>query len=108
MQITELSPEPWVAMGYYCLATNRASRSVFFAQKVIFSFFSRFLSSFYDNQNDNVLSLHFKAHLMDVNGAESLLLKGLALKELNKIQDAALHFKEAMKLDPTRFEVYKG
>ena len=45
---------------------------------------------------------------MDVNGAESLLLKGLALKELNKIQDAALHFKEAMKLDPTRFEVYKG
>ena len=43
MQITELSPEPWVAMGYYCLATNRASRSVFFAQKVIYSLFSRFL-----------------------------------------------------------------
>ena len=34
MQVSENSPEPWVAMGYYCMATRKGTRAVYFAQKV--------------------------------------------------------------------------
>ncbi len=34
MNITEQAAEPWVAMGYFCLSTKKATRAVYFAQKV--------------------------------------------------------------------------
>ena len=45
---------------------------------------------------------------LDSYSIESLLLKGSALLELNKTQDCVLHFKEALKLDSTRYEAHKG
>ena len=34
IQVTELKPEPWIAMGHFCNETNRKPRAVYFAQKV--------------------------------------------------------------------------
>ena len=34
MAVSEQVAEPWVAMGYYCLSTKKATRAVYFAQKV--------------------------------------------------------------------------
>ena len=38
MGVTETEPESWVAMGYYCLASRKATRAVYFAQKVKISY----------------------------------------------------------------------
>ena len=34
IQVTQLKPEPWIAMGHFCNATNREPRTVYFAEKV--------------------------------------------------------------------------
>ena len=34
IQVTQLKPEPWIAMGHFCNLTNRKPRAVYFAQKV--------------------------------------------------------------------------
>lgn len=34
IQVTQLKPEPWIAMGHFCNATSRKPRAVYFAQKV--------------------------------------------------------------------------
>lgn len=81
----EHAPEPWIVIGYYCMANRKVikavPKAVYFAQKA------------YTIGNRNV---------------EALLLKGSALLELKKIQDAASHFREAVTLAPYRFEAHKG
>ena len=37
-----------------------------------------------------------------------MLLKGSALLELKKISDAILHYREALRLEPHRYEAHKG
>jgi len=34
VDVSESSPEPWVAMGYFSLKSKRCPRAVYFAQKV--------------------------------------------------------------------------
>jgi len=68
-------------MGYYCITTRKATRAMYFAQKALN----------YDNRNQ-----------------EALLLKGTALLELKKTQDAIVHFREAIRIAPYRFEAHKG
>ena len=34
MSVSEDAAQPWVAMGYLCLDTKKATRAVYFAQKV--------------------------------------------------------------------------
>ena len=43
----------------------------------------------------------------DPHSVEGLLLKGTLLLELKKLQEAVLHFREAMQIAPNRFEPYK-
>lgn len=45
---------------------------------------------------------------MDSFNIEAYLLKGSALLELKKSQDASLHFQEALRLAPHRYEAYLG
>ncbi|XP_067683037.1 anaphase-promoting complex subunit 7-like [Haliotis asinina] len=86
MCISDGATEPWVAMGYYSLMCitkpkERAARAVYFAQK---------------------------AYQIDPRSIQALILKGTALLELKKIHDATLHFLEAVRLAPHRFEAYNG
>jgi len=50
----------------------------------------------------------FQALNIDNHNVEGLLLKGAALLELKKMQEAIMHFREAIRLSPYRFEAYKG
>ena len=34
MEVSETAPEPWVAMGYFSLKSDKFPRAVYFAQKV--------------------------------------------------------------------------
>lgn len=34
MSVTELAPEPWIVVGYFCMVTKKATRAVYFAQRV--------------------------------------------------------------------------
>ncbi|XP_071946347.1 anaphase-promoting complex subunit 7-like [Antedon mediterranea] len=82
ISVTEKSPESWIAMGYYCAASgNKATRAVYFAQR---------------------------AFQLDQRNVQALLLKGSVLKEIGKTQDALLHYREAVRLAPNRFEAHKG
>ncbi|XP_033099544.1 anaphase-promoting complex subunit 7-like [Anneissia japonica] len=82
MSVTERSPESWIAMGYYCAASgNKATRAVYFAQR---------------------------AFQLDQRNVQALLLKGSVLKDIGKTQDALLHYREAVRLAPNRFEAHKG
>ncbi|KAK2170518.1 hypothetical protein LSH36_2g01059 [Paralvinella palmiformis] len=81
MAVSENSAESWITMGYFCMATRKAARAVYFGQKAL------------NIDNHNV---------------EGLLLKGAALLELKKMQEAIMHFREAIRLSPYRFEAYKG
>ncbi|XP_064613302.1 anaphase-promoting complex subunit 7-like [Liolophura sinensis] len=81
MSVTELAPEPWIVVGYFCMVTKKATRAVYFAQR---------------------------AYAKDSRNIEALLLKGSALVELKKIPEALLHFREALRLAPHRYEAHAG
>lgn len=81
MSVTEFAPQPWVAMGYFCLAIEKRTKAVYFAQKA-FTF-------------DNCC-------------VESLLLKGRALLDLKKTPEAIVHYREALRIAPYRYEAHKG
>ncbi|XP_025092890.1 anaphase-promoting complex subunit 7-like [Pomacea canaliculata] len=86
MEVNEQAVEPWVCMGYYSLNSinkqnERLVRTVYCAQK---------------------------AYSINPQCTQALLLKGAALQELNRMQDALLHFHEAVSRAPDRFETYQG
>jgi anaphase-promoting complex subunit 7 len=78
--VSEESPEPWIAMGYYCYVSKKGNRSLFFAHK---------------------------ACMLDRRSVEALLLKGNILLDMKKLQDAMNHFREAVVLAPHRYETHK-
>ncbi|XP_076364183.1 anaphase-promoting complex subunit 7 isoform X2 [Tachypleus tridentatus] len=80
LSVSDVAPEPWIAMAYFCHATKKGTRGVYFAQK---------------------------ACLISPRNIEALLLKGFILTELKRVQDALVHFKEAYKIAPYRFEAHK-
>ncbi|XP_074641940.1 anaphase-promoting complex subunit 7-like isoform X2 [Tubulanus polymorphus] len=79
--VNDQAPEPWIALGFFCMATRKTTRAVYFAQK---------------------------AFTLDNSNEQALLLKGHGLLELKRTQEAILHFREALKLTPYRYEVHKG
>ncbi|XP_063396045.1 anaphase-promoting complex subunit 7-like [Mytilus trossulus] len=83
MKVTDKAPEPWISFGYYSLISRKVARTrtVYFAQK---------------------------ASIIDPFNVEAYLLKGTALFELKKSQDASLHFQEALRHAPHRYEAYHG
>lgn len=86
MEVSEQVVEPWVCMGYYSLNSiskqnERLVRTVYCAQK---------------------------AYSINPRCTQALLLKGAALQELNRMQDALLHFHEAVTRAPDMFETYQG
>ncbi|XP_077996045.1 anaphase-promoting complex subunit 7-like [Glandiceps talaboti] len=81
MSISENGVEMWIAMGYYCAVTKKPTRAVYLAQK---------------------------AFMIDNRCAQSVILKGNVLKDTNKISEAILHFREAVRIAPHRFEGHKG
>ena len=46
--------------------------------------------------------------MLDSRCFEALLLKGASLLELKKDEEAILHYREALRLMPNRYEAYKG
>ena len=50
----------------------------------------------------------YQALNYDSRSQEALLLKGSALLDLKKTQDAIVHFREAIRIAPYRFEAHKG
>lgn len=52
--------------------------------------------------------LHEQANTIDPYNIEAFLLKGTALLELKKVDDATPHMKEALRLAPHRYEAYTG
>ncbi|MCL4128632.1 UNVERIFIED_CONTAM: hypothetical protein GTU68_007736 [Idotea baltica] len=79
--ITDSAPQPWIAVGYYCQLTKRTTKAIYFAHK---------------------------ACSINPRSVEGLLLKGSLLLELKKLQEAVMHFREAMQIAPHRFEPHKG
>ncbi|XP_067123755.1 anaphase-promoting complex subunit 7 isoform X1 [Centruroides vittatus] len=81
MSISDSTPEPWIAMAYYCYVAKKGTRAIYFAQK---------------------------ACMINARHVEALLLKGTILLELKRVQDAITHFGEAYKIAPFRYETHKG
>ncbi|XP_014664245.1 PREDICTED: anaphase-promoting complex subunit 7-like [Priapulus caudatus] len=81
MMLTEQAVEPWIAMAHFCMATKKATRAVYFAQK---------------------------AYTIDSRSMEALLLKGAALLDLRKVSEAILHYREALRINAYRYEAHKG
>ncbi|XP_065682597.1 anaphase-promoting complex subunit 7 isoform X2 [Hydra vulgaris] len=81
LEINDQSVECWVTLAYYSFCCAQKARAVYFAQK---------------------------AHVTDVTNIQALLLKASLLHSLNKTQEALIHFREAIRLDPKRFDSYSG
>lgn len=79
--VTDSAPQPWIIMGYYCQLSKRTTKAIYFAHK---------------------------ACSINPRSVEGLLLKGTLLLELKKLQEAVMHFREAMQIAPHRFEPHKG
>ncbi|RWS05178.1 Anaphase-promoting complex subunit 7-like protein [Dinothrombium tinctorium] len=78
----ELSPEPWIILGYYCFQTNKKeAKAIYFAQKACF---------------------------LSENSTEALLLKGMIRMEARNHIEAIGIFTEASQSAPYRFEAIKS
>ncbi|KAK4298424.1 hypothetical protein Pmani_029230 [Petrolisthes manimaculis] len=79
--VSDTAPQPWITMGYYCQFSKKTTKAIYFAHK---------------------------ACSINPRCVEGLLLKGTLLLELKKLQEAVMHFREAMQIAPHRFEPHKG
>lgn len=71
------------------------------------SFFSR-CHSFYSKRYSRALYLGAKAIQLNSNSVQALLLKGAALRNMGRVQEAIIHFREAIRLAPCRLDCYEG
>ncbi len=81
MSVTEESPEPWIAMGYYSYVNKKGAKAMYFGHKAI---------------------------VLSPRSVEALLLKGNLLLDMKKLMDAMNHFREAVQIAPYRYETHKG
>ena len=49
-----------------------------------------------------------QAYQIDPRNVQALLLKGSVLQHMSKTQEALLHFREAVRMAPFRFEAHQG
>ncbi|KAF5308497.1 hypothetical protein FQR65_LT06162 [Abscondita terminalis] len=75
------SSEHWVVMGYHMFVNNKYERAAYFGQQ---------------------------ACLLNTRNVEALLLKAATFMQINKYQEAALHYREALQYCPNRFESHYG
>uniref|UniRef100_A0A3Q3N453 Anaphase promoting complex subunit 7 n=1 Tax=Mastacembelus armatus TaxID=205130 RepID=A0A3Q3N453_9TELE len=64
--------------------------------------------SFYSKRYSRALYLGAKAIQLNSNSVQALLLKGAALRNMGRVQEAIIHFREAMRLAPSRLDCYEG
>lgn len=64
--------------------------------------------SFYSKRYSRALYLGAKAIQLNSNSVQALLLKGAALRNMGRVQEAIIHFREAMRLAPCRLDCYEG
>lgn len=64
--------------------------------------------SFYSKRYSRALYLGAKAIQLNSNSVQALLLKGAALRNMSRVQEAIIHFREAMRLAPCRLDCYEG
>lgn len=64
--------------------------------------------SFYGKRYSRALYLGAKAIQLNSNSVQALLLKGAALRNMGRVQEAIIHFREAMRLAPCRLDCYEG
>ncbi|CAM4718348.1 hypothetical protein R3I94_014753 [Phoxinus phoxinus] len=64
--------------------------------------------SFYSKRYSRALYLGAKAIQLNSNSVQALLLKGVALRNMGRVQEAIIHFREAMRLAPCRLDCYEG
>lgn len=74
---------------------------------LLFFFFSR-CHSFYSKRYSRALYLGAKAIQLNSNSVQALLLKGAALRNMGRVQEAIIHFREAIRLAPCRLDCYEG
>lgn len=75
------SSEHWVVMGYNMFVNNKYERAAYFGQQ---------------------------ACLLNRRNVEALLLKAATFMQINKYQEASLHYREALQYCPNRFESNYG
>lgn len=64
--------------------------------------------SFYSKRYSRALYLGAKAIQLNSNSVQALLLKGAALRNMGRVQEAIIHFREAIRLAPCRLDCYEG
>ncbi|MBN3274770.1 APC7 protein, partial [Polyodon spathula] len=64
--------------------------------------------SFYSKRYSRALYLGAKAIQLNSSSVQALLLKGAALRNMVRVQEAIIHFREAMRLAPCRLDCYEG
>ncbi|XP_066545739.1 anaphase-promoting complex subunit 7 isoform X1 [Amia ocellicauda] len=79
--ISDQHAEPWVISGCYSFYSKRYSRALYLGAKAI---------------------------QLNSNSVQALLLKGAALRNMGRVQEAIIHFREAMRLAPCRLDCYEG
>ncbi|MEE6527709.1 hypothetical protein FKM82_029288, partial [Ascaphus truei] len=64
--------------------------------------------SFYTKRHSRALYLGAKAIQLNSNSVQALLLKGAALRNMGRVQEAIIHFREAIRLAPCRLDCCEG
>lgn len=70
--------------------------------------FSSRCHSFYSKRYSRALYLGAKAIQLNSNSVQALLLKGAALRNMGRVQEAIIHFREAIRHAPCRLDCYEG
>ncbi|XP_041431765.1 anaphase promoting complex subunit 7 S homeolog isoform X1 [Xenopus laevis] len=79
--ISDQHAEPWVVSGCHSFYTKRHSRALYLGAKAI---------------------------QLNSNSVQALLLKGAALRNMGRVQEAIIHFREAIRLAPCRLDCCEG
>uniref|UniRef100_A0A8C5VVQ1 Anaphase promoting complex subunit 7 n=1 Tax=Microcebus murinus TaxID=30608 RepID=A0A8C5VVQ1_MICMU len=64
--------------------------------------------SFYSKRYSQALYLGAKAIQLNSNSVQALLLKGAALRNMGRVQQAIIHFRKAIRLAPCHLDCYEG
>ncbi len=105
--ISDQHAEPWVISGWVWPSPNVSETSSDSKATESSSVFHR-CHSFYSKRYSRALYLGAKAIQLNSNSVQALLLKGVALRNMGRVQEAIIHFREAMRLAPCRLDCYEG
>ncbi|KAI8491823.1 Anaphase promoting complex subunit 7 [Branchiostoma belcheri] len=112
-QVSDRQPEPWITLGYHCACVKRHTRAIYFAAKVVEVLPYMLSYDFLLGRPRGFGPSTSSVRILLGHLSLSILWRwpyhlSSTLQQIEKTQEAILHYREVMRMVPDRLESYEA